>query len=138
MAWAELQGARLFVGCKRTRLLGLVPTARPASFRTSPRLQPRAGRVEGAGFTLMPPLQHMTKADIEREAQRIGPTPDQPQLHDPAADGGAGSLCDCLDWRKGSRKRDSRSNTLRGTLWRTPARKVPTRKGEGVQAVAAR
>jgi len=74
LAWAEATGASdLFIGVNALDYSGY-PDCRPefiAAFETMANLATRAG-VEGARFRIHAPLQHMTKADIAREAARLG------------------------------------------------------------------
>ena len=74
LAWAEASGARdLFVGVNALDYSGY-PDCRPefiAAFQELANQATKAG-VEGDPFTLHAPLQHMTKADIAREAARLG------------------------------------------------------------------
>ncbi len=71
---AEAVGARdLFIGVNALDYSGY-PDCRPefiAEFEQLANLATKAG-VEGDRFTVHAPLQHMTKADIAREAQRLG------------------------------------------------------------------
>lgn len=71
---AEASGARdLFIGVNALDYSGY-PDCRPefvGEFEKLANLATKAG-VEGNGFTIHSPLQHMTKADIVREAQRLG------------------------------------------------------------------
>ena len=71
---AEASGARdLFIGVNALDYSGY-PDCRPefiAGFEKVANLATKAG-VEGDPFTIHAPLQHMTKADIAREAQRLG------------------------------------------------------------------
>ena len=73
-ASAEASGARdIFIGVNALDYSGY-PDCRPefiAEFERLANLATKAG-VEGEGFTIHAPLQHMTKADIAREAQRLG------------------------------------------------------------------
>ena len=70
---AEASGARdLFIGVNALDYSGY-PDCRPqfiAEFEKLANLATKAG-VEGKPFTIHAPLQHMTKADIAREAQRL-------------------------------------------------------------------
>lgn len=74
LGWAEAAGAHdLFIGVNALDYSGY-PDCRPefiASFEAMAALATRDG-VEGRGFTIHAPLQHMTKADIVREAARLG------------------------------------------------------------------
>jgi 7-cyano-7-deazaguanine synthase len=71
---AEASGARdLFIGVNALDYSGY-PDCRPefiGEFEKLAKLATKAG-VEGQPFTIHAPLQHMTKADIAREAQRLG------------------------------------------------------------------
>jgi len=102
LAWAEAAGARdLFVGVNALDYSGY-PDCRPefiAAFGALANQATRAG-VEGAGFTIHAPLQHMTKADIAREAARLGLDAGiSHSCYDPAADGGACAYCDACRLR---------------------------------------
>jgi 7-cyano-7-deazaguanine synthase len=71
---AEASGARdIFIGVNALDYSGY-PDCRPdfiAVFEKLANLATKAG-VEGDGFTIHAPLQHMTKADIAKEARRLG------------------------------------------------------------------
>ena len=71
---AEASGARdIFIGVNALDYSGY-PDCRPefvAEFERLANLATKAG-VEGERFTIHAPLLHMTKADIAREAQRLG------------------------------------------------------------------
>ena len=71
---AEAVGARdLFIGVNALDYSGY-PDCRPefiAEFERLANIATKAG-MEGERFTVHAPLQHMTKADIAREAQRLG------------------------------------------------------------------
>ncbi len=102
LAWGEAAGARdLFVGVNALDYSGY-PDCRPdfiAAFGALANQATRAG-VEGAGFTIHAPLQHMTKADIAREAARLGLDAGiSHSCYDPAPDGGACALCDACRLR---------------------------------------
>ena len=74
LAWAEAAGARsLFIGVNALDYSGY-PDCRPefiAGFERLAELATKAG-VEGEAFRIHAPLQHMTKADIVREGNRLG------------------------------------------------------------------
>jgi 7-cyano-7-deazaguanine synthase len=74
LGWAEAAGARdLFIGVNALDYSGY-PDCRPdfiAAFEHLAGLATRAG-AEGEPFRIQAPLQHMTKADIAREAARLG------------------------------------------------------------------
>jgi len=90
LGWAEAAGARdLFIGVNALDYSGY-PDCRPDFIRAFEQLANRATRagVEGDRFTVRTPLIAMTKADIVREAARLGldsamswscydPSPDQ-------------------------------------------------------------
>ena len=95
-------GARdLFVGVNALDYSGY-PDCRPdfiAAFEALANQATRAG-VEGEGFTVHAPLQHMTKADIAREAARLGLDAGiSHSCYDPAPDGGACGRCDACRLR---------------------------------------
>ncbi|MDQ3143671.1 MAG: 7-cyano-7-deazaguanine synthase QueC [Pseudomonadota bacterium] len=102
LAWAEAEGARdLFVGVNALDFSGY-PDCRPdfiAAFEALANLGTKAG-AEGDPFTLHAPLQHMTKADIAREAARIGLDAGlSHSCYDPEADGSACGGCDACRLR---------------------------------------
>ena len=102
LAWAEAAGARdLFVGVNALDYSGY-PDCRPefiAAFEALANQATKAG-VEGKGFTIHAPLQQMSKADIAREAARLGLDAGlSHSCYDPAADGGACGLCDACRLR---------------------------------------
>ncbi len=105
VALAESLGARdLFIGVNALDYSGY-PDCRPefiASFAAAANLGTRLG-TEGAGFIVHAPLQHMSKADIAREAARLGLDPAWSwSCYDPQPDGRACGLCDsCRLRRKG-------------------------------------
>ena len=102
LAWAEAAGARdLFIGVNALDYSGY-PDCRPEfidAFERLANLATKAG-VEGESFKVHAPLQHMTKADIAREAARLGLDAGMSHsCYDPAADGGACGLCDACRLR---------------------------------------
>jgi 7-cyano-7-deazaguanine synthase len=102
LAWAEATGARdLFVGVNALDYSGY-PDCRPefiAAFETLANKATKAG-VEGDSFTIHAPLQQMSKADIAREAARLGLDAGlSHSCYDPAADGAACGLCDACRLR---------------------------------------
>ncbi len=102
LAWAEATGARdLFVGVNAVDYSGY-PDCRPefiAAFEALANRATKAG-VEGDGFTVHAPLMHMTKADIAREAARLGLDAGlSHSCYDPAADGAACGRCDACRLR---------------------------------------
>jgi len=107
LAWAEAAGASdLFVGVNALDYSGY-PDCRPpfiAAFQALANQATRAGVESVAsgkgGFTIHAPLQDMTKADIAREAARLGLDAGiSHSCYDPAADGGACGLCDACRLR---------------------------------------
>lgn len=104
-AFAESSAARdIFIGVNALDYSGY-PDCRPefiASFTETARLGTKSG-VEGAPFTIHAPLQHMTKADIAREAARLDLDPAMSwSCYDPTPEGLACGLCDsCRLRRKG-------------------------------------
>lgn len=102
-ACAEAAGARdVFIGVNALDYSGY-PDCRPefiASFAETARLGTKAG-VEGAPFSIHAPLQHMTKADIARECDRLGLDPAWSwSCYDPTPEGLACELCDSCRLRK--------------------------------------
>lgn len=104
LAFAEAAGAHdLFIGVNALDYSGY-PDCRPefvSAFETLANLATREG-VEGHRFRVHAPLQHMTKADIAREAARLGLDAGMSwSCYDPAGDRHCG-LCDsCRLRRKG-------------------------------------
>jgi 7-cyano-7-deazaguanine synthase len=102
LAWAEASGARdLFIGVNALDYSGY-PDCRPefiTAFERLANVATKAG-VEGESFTLHAPLQHMTKADIAREAVRLGLDAGlSHSCYDPAPDGRHCGLCDACRLR---------------------------------------
>jgi 7-cyano-7-deazaguanine synthase len=102
LAWAEAAGARdLFVGVNALDYSGY-PDCRPefiAAFEALANRATRAGN-EGRGFTVHAPLQSLTKADIAREADRLGLDAGlSHSCYDPGADGAHCGLCDACRLR---------------------------------------
>ncbi|HEX5258552.1 MAG TPA: 7-cyano-7-deazaguanine synthase QueC [Sphingomicrobium sp.] len=99
---AEASGARdIFIGVNALDYSGY-PDCRPefiAGFERLENLATKAG-VEGDGFTIHAPLQHMSKADIAREAQRLGlDSALSHSCYDPLADGRHCGRCDACRLR---------------------------------------
>jgi 7-cyano-7-deazaguanine synthase len=97
LGWAEAAGARdLFIGVNALDYSGY-PDCRPefiAEFEKLAELATKAG-VEGHPFRIHAPLQHMTKADIAREAARLGMDAGISwSCYDPAPGGLHCGLCD--------------------------------------------
>ena len=105
LAWAEAIGAHdIFIGVNALDYSGY-PDCRPefiASFTETARLATREG-AEGRPFTIHAPLQQMGKADIAREAARLGLDPGMSwSCYDPTPEGLACGTCDsCRLRRKG-------------------------------------
>lgn len=103
VAWAEAVGASdLFIGVNALDYSGY-PDCRPefiASFAETARLGTKAG-AEGTPFTIHAPLQHLTKADIAREALRLHlDTAMSWSCYDPTAHGTACGACDSCRLRQ--------------------------------------
>ena len=97
LGWAEAAGAGdLFIGVNALDYSGY-PDCRPefvAAFENLAALGTRAG-AEGQGFRIHAPLQHMTKADIAREAARLGLNAGMSwSCYDPTPAGEHCGLCD--------------------------------------------
>jgi 7-cyano-7-deazaguanine synthase len=102
LAFAEAEGARdLFIGVNALDYSGY-PDCRPefiAGFEHLARLATKAG-TEGRDFTIHAPLQHMSKADIAREASRLGLNAAlSHSCYDPQPDGSHCGLCDACRLR---------------------------------------
>lgn len=96
-AFAESSGSSdIFIGVNALDYSGY-PDCRPefiASFAETARLGTKQG-VEGRPFEIHAPLQHMTKADIASECERLGLNPAWSwSCYDPTLDGQACGLCD--------------------------------------------
>lgn len=103
VAFAEAAGARdLFIGVNALDYSGY-PDCRPefiSSFAETARLGTKAG-VEGRPFVVHAPLQHMTKADIAREAARLGLDPGLSwSCYDPTPAGVPCGVCDSCRLRQ--------------------------------------
>jgi len=99
---AEASGARdIFIGVNALDYSGY-PDCRPefiAEFERLANIATKAG-VEGDAFKLHAPLQQMTKADIAREAKRLGLDAGlSHSCYDPAPDGRACGECDACRLR---------------------------------------
>lgn len=102
LAWAEAANAHdIFVGVNALDYSGY-PDCRPefiATFEALANLATRDG-IEGRAFKIHAPLQHMSKADIAREADRLGLDAGlSHSCYDPAPDGAACGLCDACRLR---------------------------------------
>ncbi len=134
---AEASGARhLFIGVNALDYSGY-PDCRPdfiAKFQELADLATKAG-VEGQGFTIHAPLQHLSKAEIALEAQRLGLDAGlSHSCYDPLPDGRHCGRCDaCLLRSRGfSRGGPSRPNRLRMTY--SVKECFLTLQGEGIQS----
>jgi len=102
LALAEASGARdLFIGVNALDYSGY-PDCRPefiAEFEKLANVATRAG-AEGEPFTVHAPLQHMSKADIAREAARLGLDAGlSHSCYDPLPDGRHCGRCDACRLR---------------------------------------
>ncbi len=102
-ACAEAAGANdVFIGVNALDYSGY-PDCRPEfieSFAETARVGTKAG-VEGTPFTIHAPLQHMTKADIAKECDRLGLDPAWSwSCYDPTSEGEACGECDSCRLRK--------------------------------------
>ena len=102
LAWGEAAGARdLFIGVNALDYSGY-PDCRPEFIELFQLLANKATKagVEGDRFTIHAPLQYLTKADIAREAQRLGLDAGvSHSCYDPGVDGGACGACDACRLR---------------------------------------
>jgi 7-cyano-7-deazaguanine synthase len=97
LGWAEATGARaLFLGVNALDYSGY-PDCRPEfidAFERMANLATKAG-VEGDGFRIHTPLLRLSKADIAREAHRLGLDPGMSwSCYDPEPSGRPCGLCD--------------------------------------------
>jgi 7-cyano-7-deazaguanine synthase len=97
LGWAEAAGARdLYIGVNALDYSGY-PDCRPefvAAFERTAALGTKAGS-QAEGFRIHAPLQQMTKADIAREAARLGLDAGISwSCYDPAPSGEHCGLCD--------------------------------------------
>ena len=97
LGWAEAAGARdLYIGVNALDYSGY-PDCRPdfvAAFENLANIATKAG-IEGDRFTVHTPLLHMTKADIAREAHRLGLDPGMSwSCYDPTSEGRPCGHCD--------------------------------------------
>ena len=103
LAWAEAIGASdIFIGVNALDYSGY-PDCRPefiSTFENIAGLATKAGD-EGQALRIHAPLQFMGKADIAREADRLGLDPGMSwSCYDPQQDGSACGLCDSCRLRK--------------------------------------
>jgi 7-cyano-7-deazaguanine synthase len=102
LGWAEVEDARdLFIGVNALDYSGY-PDCRPEfveGFEALARLATKAGS-QGRAVTVHAPLQHMSKADIAREAVRLGLDAGlSHSCYDPNPDGTHCGLCDACRLR---------------------------------------
>jgi 7-cyano-7-deazaguanine synthase len=106
LGWAEAAGARdLFIGVNALDYSGY-PDCRPAfveAFEAMANLATKAG-IEGESFTVRTPLIALSKAEIAKEASRLGLDAGMSwSCYDPTPDARHCGLCDsCRLRRKGS------------------------------------
>lgn len=97
LGWAEASGARdIFIGVNALDYSGY-PDCRPEFINTFQELADLATKagVEGGRFAVQAPLQHMSKADIVRETDRLGIDAGISwSCYDPAPGGLHCGLCD--------------------------------------------
>ena len=103
LAWAEALGARdIFIGVNALDYSGY-PDCRPefiVGFQQLASLATKAGDL-GEQFVVHAPLQHFGKADIAREAARLGLDAGLSwSCYDPAEDGNACGRCDSCRLRR--------------------------------------
>ncbi len=103
LAWAEALGARdIFIGVNALDYSGY-PDCRPefiAGFAELATLATKAG-ADGSPFRIHAPLQYLGKAEIAREAARLGLDPAMSwSCYDPQPDGAACGLCDSCRLRR--------------------------------------
>ena len=103
LAWAEAAGSSdIFIGVNALDYSGY-PDCRPefiAGFEALARVATAFGD-RGGAVTIHAPLQHLKKADIAREAVRLGLDPAQSwSCYDPTPDGRACGLCDSCRLRR--------------------------------------
>lgn len=103
LAWAEALGARdICIGVNALDYSGY-PDCRPefiAGFAHLAELATKAG-AEGGSFAIHAPLQFLGKAEIAREADRLGLDPAMSwSCYDPSDDGRPCGLCDSCRLRR--------------------------------------
>lgn len=103
LAWAEALGARdIFIGVNALDYSGY-PDCRPEFIEGFARLAELATKAgaQGSHFAIHAPLQHLGKADIAREADRLGLDPAMSwSCYDPLPDGRACGACDSCRLRR--------------------------------------
>lgn len=103
LAWAEAAGSGdLFIGVNALDYSGY-PDCRPEfveGFQNLARIATKVGS-EGGTVTVHAPLQHLSKADIAREAARLGLDPGESwSCYDPLPDGRPCGECDSCRLRR--------------------------------------
>ncbi len=103
LAWAEALGAHdIFIGVNALDYSGY-PDCRPefiAAFADLARLATKTG-IEGGDFQIHAPLQYYGKAEIARQADRLGLDPAMSwSCYDPQPDGRACGRCDSCRLRR--------------------------------------
>lgn len=103
LAWAEAAGSSdIFIGVNALDYSGY-PDCRPefvAGFESLARIATAYGD-KGGSITIHAPLQHLKKAEIAREAVRLGlDTAESWSCYDPTPDGRACGLCDSCRLRQ--------------------------------------
>ncbi len=103
LGWAEAAGAHdLYIGVNALDYSGY-PDCRPdfiAAFENLANIATKSG-VEGDPFTVHTPLLHLSKADIAREAARLGLDPGMSwSCYDPTPEGRPCGLCDSCRLRE--------------------------------------
>ena len=103
LAWAEALGANdIFIGVNALDYSGY-PDCRPefiAAFADLARLATKTG-IEGGDFQIHAPLQYYGKAEIARQADRLGLDPAMSwSCYDPQPDGRACGRCDSCRLRR--------------------------------------
>lgn len=103
LGWAEAAGASdLYIGVNALDYSGY-PDCRPefvAGFESLARIATAYGD-KGGSITIHAPLQHLKKAEIAREAVRLGlDTAESWSCYDPTPDGRACGLCDSCRLRQ--------------------------------------
>ncbi len=132
---AEASGARdIFIGVNALDYSGY-PDCRPEfieKFERIANLATKAG-VEGERFTIHAPLQHMSKADIAREAERLGLDPAlSHSCYDPLPDGRHCGRCDACRLRaKGFAEAGLADPTVYAPLAPKMGEREEPRSGEG-------
>jgi len=132
---AEATGARdLFIGVNALDYSGY-PDCRPefiAEFEKLASLATKAG-VEGDRFTIHAPLQHMSKADIAKEARRLGlDAALSHSCYDPLPDGRHCGRCDACRLRaKGFVEAGIVDPTVYASLTPSMGERAEPRSGEG-------